>query len=256
MRTHSHYDVPDLFPDFYRKPTMPARRKAMTAQLVELAERNALYVTDLFQLPHAQKELAGQILLGQGIDDNGTPVNHPLPPALAKYTVRIRSLFPGWTISYDMPGQTATGLTLVGDSRFQLQAEAENGGAFNILEKNHVATGKTKMDLPLPDAWMCLKEHGKYCKRVIREVNRGKYWKCEEVRPEAKPEPITESEHNRQELDALKAELALLRSQIPSAPAAHYDTRTRSDLPPVVVSKSGKVTKPKRGPGRPKKVQD
>lgn len=186
------YSVPELFPQIHRY-VGPRRRQYVEETMVELAKAGTLCVTDLMNQAQPVADLAGQVILGQEIIDHKQKLGKRVPRELSTYQVRVRSLN-GETVKWcrDM----VPGAPIQKGRAEYYDGQDKPLAAYRVMEE-WVDTEQCDVMLDLPDAWLCLRQTGKFCRRCPREARQAKEWKCEEVRPEPKGEEPAKPERGK-----------------------------------------------------------
>lgn len=160
-------EVPDLFPDAHRYNDPIKLRKYIEDVLIQLAKNDELSVTELLNQDLLLWEIAGKIILGQ--------TEGPTPKELSNYWIKIRSLSGNsfkWKVGL-VPYETIK-------SR---QGRASGDGKKETRVKERWAiSDSSEIELPLPDAWLCLRQIGKYCNKRKTKESQARYWKVEEAR--------------------------------------------------------------------------
>lgn len=175
------YEVPNLAPEFFRKG--PANQRIYLEKILEeQAEAKTLYLTDWLNQAEAIWTMAGMIILGQAIEEHKFVAGKPVPKALSRYDVHVRSIN-GENIRWcrDMvPGRP------IKKGAAQLMDGNEMPKQAFRVEEEWVEADSPDVMLDVKDAWMCLRQYGKHCRPAASANLRARYWKYEEVRPEGK----------------------------------------------------------------------
>ena len=143
-----------------------------------MVEDGSFSVMDIHNQHIACCEAAGMIILGQRFDEETREMKHddPCPDELLRYKVKIRAIG-DHPIKYKL-GRANKGRSLGAAPREKSRVQRKPR-----LEDVWAVSDKKELDVPLPEAWKILHQHGKYCRPANREGLRKIYWLFEEVRP-------------------------------------------------------------------------
>lgn len=197
-----------LFPAFGSQPGYPQQRQYVLRQLEEMAKSGTLFITDIIGCGEPIKTIAGECILGIR-RENGNMRQVGLPgisKVLMGYTVRIRAIdhlvqhdqtMPDGTIQSRFEMETTPITFRYGsqplDESMTYQAAQQSGAIHHTdmaqVERIYMDTGETEVELPLDQAWWCLREQGKNCARAASQRRQNAIWKVEEIRPDAKRGP-------------------------------------------------------------------
>jgi len=199
------FRVTDHFPDIAAYPSQAAIQNYVLRQLVDLARRGEMFLTELLpsrrQHPGATFAI-GNIIGGQELSASGLlrPM-HSVPRELRDARVTIRSVPflrsvdrrepDGRVVFSHMAPHVDTvrwsDRRPLADSSPE-KAEARALGLDNLVTGDAatwqtylVDTGKTEISLPMREAWLCLKSAGAYCQPAKRSQTRASLWRFREV---------------------------------------------------------------------------
>lgn len=160
----------DLFPqlDVYRDYW--EKREYVESVLIGLANKGALFLTDIANQPRAMaKDLAGQVLCGTMIQDNRY-TDAPVPPELEDYRVKIKPVGDNnirYEHSWKIVGKLQNNLPMLEKVYREPRVGKDGTASFTVSE-----------------AWKALWRYGKEVRPAKSSNLQAKLWRYEEVRPE------------------------------------------------------------------------
>lgn len=172
-----NYKAPRLFERFVAIRDDEKRWQYLRDELVAMARNGGLYLTDILNQDSEVSDACGDVLYNRVMLGRTSHKQHyytaVLPSELTARCIRVKSLN-GSTISWcqDMVGGAPIS-----------RGRASSEGARRV-ESQRVETNQKDVMLTPQEAWLCLKESGKFVVRAKRADHQGRVWKCEEVRPE------------------------------------------------------------------------
>lgn len=182
-------NFPLLFQEIGSMANKDQKYSYVREELIRMALDGTLVLTHLFAQGPEIRDLCGEVILGHYNGPQGTEFVDPVDE-LRDLTFRIRSIVPGWNVSFKSgwrkvnPARPGRFLTpqehkLLGPNKVK-----SNASLNEPVIKN---TGKTDVRLGIRDAWLCLRKHGKNCAVVTGGAMAKSVWKCEEVWGEPEP---------------------------------------------------------------------
>jgi hypothetical protein len=183
------YQVRDLFPGFTQKQDQMEQRRYVETVLVRLAKEKDLSITELMnQELQAVADMAGQVILGhiQDPDTGGMREGAPVPMEVREYRVMVRSI--EYEQSFQEPQKKPTFKMTKRSIRWQ---DGVRWAGYRVRgrarlphsEDNIIDTRLEEKELMLQDAWRCLRQGGRYCRRVSGQRLQRRMWYYEEVLP-------------------------------------------------------------------------
>ena len=176
-RSANSHTPPDLFPNFDRFRTEPARRNYVLGIMVDLADKDALFLTDLMNLGGDILRIAHEVIMGIFVDQDsgGHHKRAEIPPEIFRFQPEIHSL------DGKSPIQWKGGREVV---RQYAPGSGKHGTKPQpILEDYWFRTDGPKEKFMIQDAWTALKQAGKFCKFAPSQGIQGKAWTMEEIKP-------------------------------------------------------------------------
>lgn len=178
------YTPPVLFPRIRSAPLGDLRFRYIMKQLLLLQEKGELFVTDLLAQPSATRDDVGLALTGQIID----PQSHlhvrsaeDVPPVLLIHKFKIRCIEGrADTIKYKRAVVKDPRGKVLG-SKMGVSEDGETWHQQMVRNVDHWRDWESKeAELPFRDAWVCMSQYGKWCRRADRLELQMKYWIYEE----------------------------------------------------------------------------
>jgi hypothetical protein len=176
----AHYQPEVLFPSASNFKTELEMRSFLKKELIRMAEEKTLFVTDLMSQPNDIGDACGMIILGQVYRDQKMD-SEPVPQELANYMVRIRPLNKEKTVEWKVGRESVGASTTRGGAQIERFEDA-----YHYVE----ADAEGFVTLPLPQAWIALRQYGANCRKCRRVAARADVWRFEEVRPEPSNAPL------------------------------------------------------------------
>ena len=187
-RSGIKYDAPELFPQA-RVLRGDELRDYVEGVMVELARDGKLRVTDLLNQGQHLADVAGRVLFGERIrNQQQTRDPYIVKPELSGYMVRLRAL-PKLGPDGEPTGETneiswKKGMEPVKTRTFQ-RATVGGSSRVELYEDVWLRVDGKEALLPLPLAYLALKQAGKFCRKEAKIENQRRYWRFEEVLDEA-----------------------------------------------------------------------
>jgi hypothetical protein len=178
----NYTNPPDLFPQAGQFNNERLLKKYIQRRLIELAREGKLSITDILNQDKRLWQVAGAIILGHTYQSWETRIpitdTSSIPMELRNYTVKIRTINGHDKIRWK--------IGMVESDREVRGSKPENP-TYQMIDQWANIDGN-EAELFLSDAWMCLRQFGKFCKVANSASQRKRYWKYEEIPPtEEKP---------------------------------------------------------------------
>jgi hypothetical protein len=194
------YIPPNLFPEFYRLSSdRDAQRHYLIDIMEGMAKKRELLITDLLSQPSRIRDKIGRIMKNVTIDPEGRterPCTEQLPQELAYYKVKIRCIPDrgSGTVKFKRGVVKDPRLRYVGGrvgrAGMPVRGVGTDGAYQTSIRPNvdeRVDYGTKEVDLDLPEAWICMSQHGKNCRKAASLNAQNRYWLYEEVPPKRGP---------------------------------------------------------------------
>lgn len=199
------YEPKELFPEWqrYRRARsgedidQDPRRRYVQSVMVQLAMDNELSVTDLHNQGSDLCDLAGEIILGRGVNpESRLPVNGgvTVPRELSDYRVKIKSIKEGKDGKIaDIKWKTrliSKGSIGVATSPAIVPWDGSPGVSKKSRVEEEVYNEQaTEKVYPLDEAWLVLHQQGWHCRMALTDSTRKLLWKVKEVMPRKRRAP-------------------------------------------------------------------
>jgi hypothetical protein len=179
------YEPEDLFPQFYSKRSRNERRNYVREVMQDLAETGQLFLTDILARNDDVRDMAGQVIIGEFVDDEGN-VHHDgsdVPEAVRDFGVTVKQI--GEYPIVVKRGMKVKGYKKGGKAKYA-GVGAQDGGCplyTDDLVAPEVQSGEAV--LPIRDAWLLLRQYGKDCcfPRAKGQSRKKQWWRYQEIRP-------------------------------------------------------------------------
>jgi len=182
LRFVGDYLAPELFPEEAKYRRYSEKRSYVSNVMDSLAARDALFLTDVSNQPRNMIALANDVINGVSVSDaaDGQMVAAPLPPSLAGYKVKIKSMN-GQPLKWK--GGREAGRAYGGETIKEKH---------DLMEDWFWTSDSQEEDLPVSQAWQALRQLGQHCRNAPSAKSRELNWKIEEVKPPGYDEAFTE----------------------------------------------------------------
>lgn len=192
-----------IFPEFDSYPSRHAQRSYVLRVLVDLAKTGVLYLTDCLAQPEPIRSFVCECILGHAVGpDNTQRAGEFVPQELLDYRVRVVSIPHMAQVDEEMPdGSTRSryvekkdqpihfpfGVEVLDEGMTYAAAKQTRDAFANVQQwrKRWIDTGSTDVQLPLQQAFWCLREYGENVKRARSRRLQRIAWRVREVRPSA-----------------------------------------------------------------------
>lgn len=169
--------LPKLFLELESQSTPRAKRAYVTDEIVRMIGDGSLSLVALLNQRREAVQLAGDVIFGHGVSDGqdgfemGQHVTSiRIPEEIRRATIKIEAIPPHTTLRWPVGQKEVEGIVVGSQSQYNVpQWEKE------WAEENSPA------DLPLRDAWLCLKRSGQYVVKAQLPQDKKDLWLCREV---------------------------------------------------------------------------
>lgn len=191
--SEQEYTPPRLFPQL---PFLygEERMEYIHDEICRMIEEGTLSITAMLAQPALVRDSVGLALKNQykcHRTNTHKPSTGQLPPEIAGYLVKVRCCGAAKTVKYKSRVVERTRLARFIAGRSQLGiGTADADGNPDFGEKIAPAVPvwidyeSKEAEIPLPEAWVCMSQHGKYCRPAKSTRLQERYWLYEEVLPE------------------------------------------------------------------------